>query len=411
MALELRSITDDEFPDWTRTTDRAFGMHVEDDVVEAYRPITEIDRTVAVFDRGQIVATAGAFTFELTVPGDGQVDAAGVTMVSVRASHRRRGLLTRMMEHQLDDVADRGEPLAILLASEAPIYGRFGYGMATPHALLSIDTDHARFRTPFEPAGRYREVDVEGAAKVFPGVHEKTRRRTPGDVSRTKARWDHWFSDPVHERHGASARFYVVYESAKGKAEGYLAYRIREDWRDGIPQNELSINDFAATTPDAYAALWRYALDVDLVGKVTAWGRPLDEPVRWLLADSRRLQTKVAADFLWVRIVDVPAVLSARRYGTDDRLVIDVVDDFGGRAAGRFVLEGGPDGSSCRTAPGRARVDLTLDVAALGSVYLAGVSVNELARAGRISEERAGAVRRADAMFRTGPMPHCRTAF
>lgn len=412
MALELRPVTDEEFPAWNRTTDRAFGSHIDDEAVEGYRAITELDRSLGVFDRGQIVATAGAFTFELTLPGARQIPAAGVTMVSVRASHRRRGLLTRMMEHQLDDVASRGEPVAVLTASEAPIYGRFGYGVATMHAAFSIDTAHGGFDPRVDVPGRLTEVDVDAARKVVPGVHDQARRRTPGDLSRSAARWEHWFLDPPRERHGQSARFFVVHESARGKADGYLAYRVRDDWKDGLPQNKLHVDDFAAVTDGAYASLWRYVLDHDLVGTVTTWGSALDEPVRFMLADSRHLKTKMVSDFLWVRILDVPAALASRTYGTDGGLTIDVVDGFGGRAEGRFTLEAGPKGATCSRARGRrGSADLRMGVDALGSIFLGGIGATELVRAGRIVEERDGAARRADALFRTAPMPFCRTGF
>lgn len=411
MSLELRTITDDEFPLWAHTLDRAFGNHLDDEEIERYHRVSEIDRAIAVFDRDQIVATAGANSFELTVPGNLQVRAAGVTGVSVRASHRRRGLLRRLMEHQLDDIAARGEPVAILTASEAAIYGRFGYGLSSLHAQLAIDTDRAAYRQPFTAAGRFRETDADGARNAFPQIHDRARRATPGDINRLDSWWDRWIADPPIHRHGGSARFYVVYESAKGKAEGYLAYRIRENWKDALPNNELAIDDMVAVTPDAYAAIWRYALDVDLVGTVSGWGRPVDEPVRWLLADPRQLRTKLVADYLWTRVMDVPAALRGRRYGTAGQLTLEVTDGFDGRATGRFTVDGGPDGATCAAAKGRSRADIALDADALGALYLGGFSATQLAAAGRVTELRAGAVARADAMFRCGPAPHCRTGF
>lgn len=409
MTLELRPIVAEEFADWGRVAERSFGQHIDDEAIEQYRPLTELDRTIAVFDGGQIVATAGAHTYELTVPGPAVVPAAGVTMVAVRASHRRRGLLTRMMEHQLDDVAGRGEPLAILTASEAGIYGRFGYGLASQHAMYAVDTRHGRFLHPPELRGRYRELDAAEAEKVFPGVHDRARRLTPGDITRSARRWTHWFLDPVRERHGGSARFYVVYESPAGEAEGYLAYRFGGDWKDGIPDHEVSVNDLVATTDEAYAALWRYALDLDLVNQVTAWGRPLDEPLRWLLADPRHLRTRLVSDFLWVRVLDVPAALQARDYGAEDSLVLAVDDGFLGRAAGTYRLDAGPEGATCSATT--AEPDISLDVTSLGCLYLGGIGAIALTRAGRIVEHRFGAAQRADALFRRGPLPHCTIGF
>ena len=399
---EIRPLADEEYAQLPTVFGIAFGFQPSEDNVADWRSLTELDRTLAAFDGDDVVATAGANSFELTVPGGGQVRAEGVTAVSVRTTHKRRRILTSMMRQQLTDVANRGEPLAILLASESIIYGRFGYGLATLHQAIEIDPHHGNFAAPVVDTGRFRQVDKDAALKVLPGLFDASRKRTAGDIGRSNTWWDIYFKDREHERQGASGLFFVVHESKKGKADGYISYRVKNNWQHGLPGNEIRIDDLVADDPSVYAASWRYLLDIDLAGSVTAWGRPTDEPLRWLLADPRRLRTTVQGDFLWARIVDVPGALAARAYGTDDELVLDVTDDFLGLATGRFTTAG---------AATKKKPDLAMTVADLGAIYLGGNAPSTLARAGRIEEKTKGALARADALFTTHPAPFCRTGF
>ena len=399
---EIRALEDDEFEQLPTVFGTAFGFQPSPENIADWRSMTEMDRTVAAFDGDQVVGTAGAHSFELTVPGGAQVAAAGVTAVSVRTTHKRRKILTAMMRHQLTDVAERGEPLAILLASESVIYGRFGYGLATFHQAITLDPHHGEFTSPVLDTGRFRQIDKDAAAKVVPGLFDKSRKATPGDIDRSPAWWDVYFKDPEHERQGGSGLFFVVHESAKGKADGYIAYRVKNEWRFGIPANEIRVNDLVADDPHVYAASWKYLLDIDLAGSVSGWGRPVDEPLRWLLADPRRLRCEAQNDFLWARIVDVPAALAARTYGANDELVLDVTDEFLGLGTGRFTTAG---------AKTKKKANLALSIADLGALYLGANSPSTLARAGRIEEKTKGALTRADAMFLTHPAPYCRTGF
>ena len=409
MAYEIRALDEDEFAQVPTVFGIAFGFQPSEQDIATWRSTSELDRTLAAFEGDVVVGTAGAHSFELTVPGAEQVAAAGVTAVSVRTSHKRQGILTSMMRHQLADVANRGEPLAILLASESIIYGRFGYGLATLHHGIEIDRHHGDFAEPFTDPGRFRQLDHDAAAKVLPGLFEASRKRNTGDIDRSQAWWDAYFKDPEHDRQGASNLFFAVHESKKGKADGYIAYRVKNEWRHALPNNEIRINDLVADDPAVYAACWRYLLDIDLAGSITAFDRPLDEPLRWLLADPRRLRTTVQRDFLWARIVDVAAALSGRRYGTEGDLVLDVTDDFLGFGTGRFALSAGRDGASC--AATKKKADLELSIADLGAIYLGGNAPSTLARAGRITEKTKGALHRADALFATHPSPFCRTGF
>ena len=392
-----------------------------DEDIEDWRRQTELDRTLAAFDGGEVVATAGALSVELTLPGLTSVPAAGVTAVSVRTTHRRRGILRQIMTRQLDDVVARGEPVAILTASESIIYGRFGYGLASQVVGVTIDKDRGAFSSPLADAGRLRSVDLETAGKVLPDVHDQARRRQPGDINRTSTWWEAAMADRESRRGGRSGLFCVVHEDAAGQADGYALYRFKHRWDHGLARNQVHVDDLVATDGTAYAALWRLLLDVDLADTVDAWRRPVDEPLRWVLADPRQLCTTAVTDDIWVRLLDIPRALEARHYDVEGRLVLDLADPFRPHQAGRYVLEAGPAGASCtREDAGKGRpsarrsgrgADLALGVSELGSLFLGGVRASSLARAGRVVERTPGALRRADAVFAGDPPPFCRTPF
>jgi predicted acetyltransferase len=200
-----------------------------------------------------------------------------------------------------------------------------------------------------------------------------------------------------------------MYRSSSGDIEGAVLYRIKQQRKDGLSTSTLLVNPLIAVTPEASAALWRFCLDIDLVRTIRATNRPVDELLRWMLADPRRLRTTALLDDLWLRLIDIPAALSARRYTASDRLVLQVSDPFCPENGGRYVLDAGPDGAECRSTT--AEADLALDVADLGAAYLGGVRLRTLARAGRVVECAAGAVERASALFASDPPPWCATPF
>jgi predicted acetyltransferase len=408
--LELRPLTDDEYPAWSRTIIRAFGGQPTTQELEDWRLVFERDRSLAVFDEGEVVATAGAMSFDLTLPGGTEAPAAGVTAVSVRTTHRRRGLLRALMDRQLDDVAARGEPLAVLTASESVIYGRFGYGLASTNSWWSLDKPGTELARRPEVLGRLRVVEADEAARALPHVYERARRRHPGALSRSAGYWQRWLLDRESWRQGASARFYVLHHDTAGAPDGYVAYRAKEgEWGHGLADGTVIIEELVALDDEVEAALWQHVLDIDLVRHVRASARPVDEPLRWRLADPRRLKTEEVIDHLWLRVLDVAAALSARRYGTDARLVVEVDDPFRPAGEGRYAVDGGTDGASC--ARTQESPDLVLGVHDLGALYLGGVSPTTLARAGRVEERRPGALRVADAFFASPTAPWCNTPF
>jgi predicted acetyltransferase len=403
----LRPVTSDELPGFTRTDLTAFGERTEPARLELDWTSLELDRTLAAFDGDEIVGTGRLFSFELTMPGGRLLPAAAVSWIAVLPTHRRRGILTAIKGQQLDDAAERDEPLAMLYASEPGIYRRFGYGIATSWMSVSIERRYSDFLRQV-PGGRVRLVEEDAARKLFPEIFDRARRVQPGAVQRVDAWWPDQFFWPEPGEKGTW--FYCVYESPEGALDGYAAYRFEARWENG-PQGTLHVSDLVTVTPAARAVLWRYLLDVDLVETITAWVVPVDEPLRWLLRESRRMQVPRMGEGLWVRVLDAPAALSARTYAAAGRLVFDVVDEFrpGGGAAGRVALDGGPDGADARRT-GDAP-DLVLDVAELGGILLGGVRPSSLARAGLVEERTPGALAVADAMFAVEPLPFSMTDF
>jgi predicted acetyltransferase len=389
----------------------AFGDELTDTQFEDWRHTLEPDRLIAAFDGDVPVATAGAYTFRMTVPG-GDVATAGVTLVGVEPGHRRRGILRALMRHQLDDVRERGEPVAILWASEAAIYQRFGYGLGTLSGSFEIDRGRTAWLRPAEPEGRMRLVDVDEAMRTFPAVYERMRGVTPGALSRTEEWW-RW--GPLHDaeymRRGAGPKFRYLYE-VDGAAEGYAIYRPKGDWDNRGPKGQVFVVETVALTPRALRGVWSFLFGVDLMVSISAERQPVPHPLQLALADPRAMGL-VAGDGIWVRLVDLPAALAARRYGTAGELVLDVTDAFCPWNAGRWRLaaSGDPGAATPTVERSDAPADLALDVAELGAAYLGGVRLSELARAGRVDELVPGALRRADALFGSDRAPWCVTMF
>ncbi len=375
---------------------------------DEYMRTWEPERIIAAFDGDRPIASAGALTFRLSVPG-GEAAAAGVTLVGVNPAYRRRGILRSMMRHQLDDVRARGEPIAILWASEGAIYQRFGYGLATLNGTFEIERGHAAFARPAPPEGTVRLVDREAAMGVFPRLYDRVRVATPGMVDRTEAWW-RWISlhDTDHQRGENGMKFLAVYE-AGGQVEGTAIYRVKPDWDDRGPNGRLVVFEVIATTPRAIRDLWGWLFEVDLVRHVRAVRGPVPHPLQLLLAEPRRLGFTVG-DAIWLRVVDVPAALTARTYGGAGTLVLEVRDAFCPWNAGRWRLVVADEGRGA-VEPTAAAADLTLDAADLGATYLGTFRFSELARVGRVVENTPGALLRADALFAAARAPWCSTMF
>ena len=364
----------------------------------------ELERMLAAFDDGKIVGGAGAFSFKITVPGGAAVPCAGVTVVGVLPTHRRRGILRSMMRVQLDDAHERGEPIATLFASEETIYGRYGYGLASLNFNVDVPKSMNAFRPGLEAVGRVRLVEPNEAAKLFPPVYDAVRAVTPGMFERSATWWEiRVLSDPPEFRGGGGPKHFVVHE-VDGVPQGYAIYRLSGEWGDFGPESAVRANEVMEATPEAAVALWRFLLDIDWTKAATTFLLPVDHPLFLLLARPNQARLRLG-DGLWTRLVDVGAALSARTYAGDGPVVLDVRDEVCPWNEGRWHVEGGEASRTDHAA------DLALDVADFGSVYLGGFSFRELSRAGRVEELVQGAIDRADSIFRTDVAPWCPEIF
>jgi predicted acetyltransferase len=407
MGVEVRTIVDDEIEAWISACNNGFMRPAAEGGGEFMREAGhDLDRCWAGFDGTSVVATLRSFATPLTLPGGEMVPTAALTSVTAKPTHRRQGLLTRMITPDLDNAAERGEVAGILIAAEWPIYGRFGYGNAADHCQLKLDVPRTRFLR--EATGTVEMVDAETARTECPAVYDRYRAGQPGAIERN-ARW--WaIATRLKSIPGFPfpERFWVLCRDKRGRAVGYVSYAVDDHWVDRRPENTATLGELVGVDEEATLRLWQYLAQIDWVQTIKAADRSVDDPLHWQLHDGRALRAYERGDFLWVRPLDVPGLLSARRYPVEQRVVFEVVDDMGW-AAGRFALDGGPEGATCKRV--RTRPDLTFSASSLGAVSLGGVSVATLARAGQIDEHRAGAAARADAFFRWPVMPWCNTWF
>lgn len=400
--METRPITPDEFPAFHAACESTFAVDPHPADVANERLVFETDRSLAVFDGDAIVGTASAYSFDMSVPG-ASIPVAGVTYVSVQPTHRRRGVATSLMRRQLDELYETGgEPVAMLWASESPIYGRFGYGLASTSGSVEIELSRSAFVRPVEPA--VRPVPTSDLPKLADQAYEHARARRPGLFARDDRWWTSRLYDPEHHRAGSTALRAVVSDDG----EGYALYAVKNDWTDSIASGLVNVREVVAATPAAEAAIWRFLCDQDLMVKLVAWNVPADTALFHLLADPRRARMRMK-DNLWVRLVDVPAALAQRRYRTEGELVIELADPFCPWNSGRYRLAGGPDGATCE--PTDASADVAMSATELGAAYLGGTTLTELAAAGRVDELAPNALRRADTLLSWTPAPWCPQVF
>ncbi len=395
MTHLVRPVTPEELVPFFEARAAGFGEAFDPQRLEHIRTYADFGRTLSVWDEGQVVGTAGAWAFSMSVPG-GELPCSGVTWVAVRPTHRRQGILTAIMRKQLEDIRDRGEPIAMLWASESQIYGRFGYGLAAEGIEhLTIDRTRTALISGVRPSGRTRHVSVQRALETWPAVWERARRETPAMHNRTPAWWERRvLRQPESPPDGYGPSYYVNYEE-DGQTLGYVRYRVREKWVDGGSANDLSVVELISTTDAAYTALWEFIFGIDLTGTILADWRRVDEPLFYMLADSRRLIRK-PTDTVFCRIVDPVAALSGRRYMTEGAIVLEVTDPFCEWVAGRYFLEGGPNGATCT--PTSREPDVTLGATELGAIYFGQTRPTPLLHAGRLCGTD-DAVRRLQAMF------------
>jgi predicted acetyltransferase len=410
LASQLRPITEAEWPEFYRAMGAVFAEEGPGPWHDRPFPVAELDRSLSLWDGERVVATAGIYSRELTVPGT-VVPCAGVTWVTVSPSHRRQGVLTAIMRRQLTELHEQQrEPVAALWAAEAPIYGRFGYGAASFRGGPTGRTERLALRRDLDlGAGTVRMVGVDEYRAGAVKIHDQVRRYVPGDLARDERWWDRALQDRPESRHGATERRYLLHVEPDGGVTGYAAYRVKGHWTDGSePDGTVTVDDVRGLSTAAYAQLWRFLLSIDLVRTMRyPMGSPSD-PLRHLLADPRALHAQVV-DGLWVRLVDVDRALRARRYPAPVNLVFEVRDRFCPWNDGRFHLTGSPSGSFCE--PTDRDPDLIVDVEALGAAYLGGVSLGSLQAGGRVTEVSPGAVTLASTAFGWPVPPWCPEEF
>jgi len=407
------------FTAWLHAEGRGFyeGAATAEEIDEQLAG-TAFRRTTAVWDDSAAtpevpVATVSTWPSPLSVPGERTVDAWAISAVTVAPTHRRRGIARALLESELRTAQGLGLPLAMLTASEATIYGRYGFAPAAMMADLEIVARRATWTGPVA-SGRVHFVTPEQLRDGCRDVFDRARIRTPGDVAVDDYIWARLFGpaggDTGESRHLRAVR----YDDADGRPQGFAVYRVAEGSDGDFANHTVTVRHLVAATDDAYAGLWRYLLELDLVSTVAAPLRSVDEPLPWQVADHRAVRRTRVSDHLWLRILDVPAALTARAYSGPGRLVLHVSDPLG-LADGRFLMEidahgaatvRGIDDDETPDAPA-----LSLSVNELAALYLGGTSAHTLVRAGRLTESAGKAADAVDASFRSTVTPWLSTWF
>ncbi|GGO22672.1 UPF0256 protein [Microbispora rosea subsp. aerata] len=367
------------------------------DVTEFFEP----GRTLGAFDGGRLVGTADSYASTLTVPGGARAPHAAVTHVGVLPTHTRRGVVTALMRRQLADAAARGEVVATLRASEAVIYERFGYGIASSSARREVSRRQAVPRPGVPRGGPVRLADPAASWKLLAQIYESATGRA-GMIGRPAS----WWRQQEQRQAAAPGPAYVAVHGRDGREDGYVRYHPTgtEEWftsRDRV----IVVDDFVAATPEAYAGLVRYLLGLDLVDRIVLPSTAPDDPLPLLLTDDRAVRTVCVRDETWLRLVDVPAALSLRAYRGPGRVALAVTDDLLPGNTGTYLIS--EDGAARTEGP----ADLTVDVATLGALYLGGSRWWQHARAGRVAVHRDGALETAEALFHTDALPFSGTGF
>ncbi|WP_067568379.1 GNAT family N-acetyltransferase [Nocardia acidivorans] len=384
-GITLRSATESDFPAIVELAEVCFGMRYDRVEIDNIPGLFPTDRAIVAVDDGQIVGHTVDTTMTVTVPGEGTVQACGVSSVTVAPTHRRRGILRALYTEQHARTEAEGVPLTMFTASEGTIYGRFGYGPATVANEVSIDRKKAEFRPGTPDPGGVRTAKLADSHDHIREVYDRWRRLTPGAQARPEANWTIWFADPERFRDGASTLFVLTHP------DGYVLYR--RQWRDD--ESVATVAEFRAVTLEAHIALWRVLLSMDLLDRVEA-ELVDDDPLPWLVTNPRLVRTKSRYDGVWARIMDVPAALSARTYRTDLDIVLTVADPFRD-AGGNFALRVRDGVAEC--APTGRSADLELGIDVLSSLYFGAHRARVFAAAHRIQAKDPAVLRAFDDAF------------
>ena len=403
MNIEIRVVGPEQHAEFITPLLTAFGAPIVPERLERSQRLADLTHRFVACDGDAIVGGAGTFAYTMTTPG-GEVPMAGLTMVGVLPTYRRRGVMSALVRRHLDEARAAGQRVSALWASEGSIYGRFGYSMASLACHASIERERTGFIAEVPRVGRVRLVSEEEALRVFPEVWERVRPTTPGMLSRSPSWWQHRRIPDLEK--GAPPLQRVVLE-IDGRPEAYALYRHQLKWNsNNLPEGHLLVHEAMGATPLATRVIWRYLFDIDLMPRIEMNLLPPDHPLIHLLREPRRLRLSVL-DALWVRLIDIEAALGARAFGSRDAVTIEVEDALYPANSGRYRIDGAV--GLCARTDGPA--GLRLDVGTLGAAWLGGFTLRRLADAGRVEELEEGAIDRADALFRSSRGPWCPEIF
>ena len=410
MSAEIRVCPPERFAELLKTAEVAFSEDVSDELIAKVEVVADKERFLCAMEDDRFVATSGAFTLKLSVPG-GEVPAAGVTWVTVLPSHRRRGLMSGMMRLLIDDAHRRGEPIAMLWAAEGAIYQRFGYGLATYSTNLEAEVMSVGFARDWPRGGSFRLMPVGEGRELVAPIYEAVRNTRAGFLGRGPDWWLGVLPDTEKDKKGGEAKRLVVFETDAGP-EAYAVYKTKAEWNVRGPAGVLTVEEAFGSTPHGTREIWRYLLSVDLVRTLKMWRLPSDHALFALAAEPRRLGTTMG-DGLWVRILDVAAALEARTYGlngdADGELVFDLRDEYCPWNAGRWKIVA--EAGKARVTRTESAPDLAMDTNDLASLFLGGFAATSLAETGRVVELRPGGLGKADGLFVTALKPWCPQEF
>ncbi len=397
--LDLRPFTADEMDQAHDLISLGFGGENAPADRKAEESVFEFDRSLAAFDGNRLVAMMGTYSFDMSVPG-ASLPLAGTTWVAVSPTHRRRGLLRRMMSAHLEGIRERGEPLAGLWASEPAIYGRFGYGPAIEqqHMSVAVDGDLRWAATAPAPVD-VTFVPLADAPAVLDPIYEACRVRRAGTHGRNEAWWRFNLLSSRPNALGGMNQKYVALAHVDGRPAAYAVYGLKGSFgRGGRPDGAMRVFEIAGIDASAEGALWRFLLAHDLTSTVVVPHSPVDDVLPLLLTDSRRV-TRTLGDALHLRVMDVAAALQGRTYLGSTAFTVEIVDDVVEANDGVWSVEVAPEGSLVEPVADVTTPDLRMPIASLGAMYMGDLSVRRLAAAGLIEVTNPDVVAPTDAAF------------
>jgi predicted acetyltransferase len=415
MAFEIRPvITAEDIVAFDQMQGLGFGDNPASELAAADRAVAENDRSLMAVEGDLPIGGTSAYSLRLSVPGSEigrtvtAVPAAGISAVSVIPTHRRRGVMTTLLRRQLEDIHQAGdEALAVLWASQAAIYPRFGFGLATQSVSIDVPRALSLMRPAHDAQLRLELVESKDDRSLSQPVYDAVTASRPGVADILS---DAWFARLTHDPkpgEEVSPLSTIVASDGNGP-RGYARFNYEHDWSRGFGDGTVRVRDLLSIDPAAHAALWEFLLGLEMMTTISQWNVPTDDPIFSWISEPRRVNYRLR-DQLFMRLVDLPRALGARGYRTDLDVIVDVRDAFCPWNAGRWQLALNRDGGACTKTSRSA--DVSLDVVDLGAAYLGGTSFDQLARAGWVDEHTPGSIARMSLAFGNEPAPWCPFVF